>query len=78
MRVYEPRQQRLFAKIDNFTGVARSDLVKLPNIGNLIAGNSHRAVLDGCSVHRHDGARTDDHSPFTTFRHSATSRLHAS
>ena len=78
MRVYEPRQQRLFAKIDNFTGVARSDLVKLPNIDNLIAGNSHRAILDGLSVHRHHGARTDDNSPFTTFRHSATSRLHAS
>src|SRR5262249_38149769 len=78
MRVYQPRQQRLLAKIDNFAGVARSDLGKLADIGNLISGNSDCAVLDGRGVHRHDSARANDHSPFTTFRHSAINRLHAS
>src|SRR5439155_26691499 len=61
MRVDQSRQQRLLAKIDNFTGVALFDLIKLPNIDNLISGNGDCAVLDGCSIHRHDCARTNDH-----------------
>ena len=78
MRVDQPRQQRLLAKIDNFTGVAPFDLIKFRDIDNFISGNSHRAILDGRSIHRHDGAGANDHSPFTTFRHSAINRLHAS
>src|SRR2546421_1702664 len=78
MRVDQPRQQRLLAKIDNFTGVAACDLIKFSDIINSIIGNSHRAILDRRSIHRHDGAGANDHSPFTTFRHSATNRLHAS
>jgi len=68
----------LLAKIDRFTGVTRLDLVNFSNIDNAIFGNHDRAVVDGWSIHRHDRARTNDHSPFITFRHSAISRLHAS
>ena len=78
MRVDQSRQQRLLAKIDRFTGVTRFDLVKFPNIDDSISRNGDRAVLDGRTVHRHDCACTNDHSPFTAVRHSATNRLHAS
>ena len=78
MRVDQSRQQRLVAKIDRFTGIARFDLIKLSNIDNAIFGNHDRAVVDGWSIHCHDRARTNDHSPFITFRHSAINRLHAS
>ena len=97
MRVDQPRQQCLLAKVDNFFScVAAGNFRKFSDIENTIAGDHDRAVLNRRTVHRHDGARADDHfspvavpkafgiaslswlSPFTTFRHSATSRLHGS
>ena len=78
MRVDQSGQQRLLAKVDSFTGVARFDLIKFPDIGDSIPGNSYRAVVDWRSIHRNNCARMKNHSLFTTFRHSATSRLHAS
>src|SRR5256885_17263622 len=78
MRIDQPGQRRLLAKINIFTGVPRFDLIKFPNSGVSFFGNSAPAVVDGRSIHRHDGARANDHSLFTTFRHSAINRLHAS
>src|SRR2546423_3466183 len=78
MRVDQARQQRLFAKIDNVSSIALFDCVEGSNIDNLFAFNRNGAVLDWCAIHRHDDSCADNHSPFTTFRHSATSRLHAS
>ena len=61
MRVDQPGKQRLLAKVNDFTGVARFDLIKFCNINDSIFGKSDRAILDGRSVHRDDGARTNDH-----------------
>src|SRR5205807_7669819 len=52
---------------------------KFSDFNNSIPMNTHGAVLDRCAVHRHDGARTNDHdSPFTTLRAAAMRRLQAS
>ena len=78
MRVDQPGQERLLAEIDNFTRIFFFDPIKFSDINDPIPGNGDRAVPDRRSIHRHDGPRTNNHSPFTTFRHSATRRLHAS
>ena len=62
MRVDQPRQERLLAKIDNFTSVAHLDLIKFPDIDDSILGNHDCAIVDGGSIHRHDGPRAKDHS----------------
>src|SRR5439155_12881112 len=79
MRVDQSGQQRLLAEVDSFLPrVSRRNLREFSNIDNSISGNRDGAVLNWRSIHCRDGARANDHSPFTTFRHSATSRLHAS
>ena len=78
MSVDQSRQERLLAKIDNFTGDVRFDLIEFPYIENLMSANNDHAIVDGRSIHRHDSPCTMDHSAFTIFRHSATNRLHAS
>ncbi len=79
MRVDQSGQQRLLAKVDSFLPrVSRGNPRKFSNINNSISGNRDGAVLNWRAIHCNDGARANDHSFFTTFRHSATSRLHAS
>jgi hypothetical protein len=43
------------------SGVARFDLVKCANINDPIPRNDDRTILDRRSVHRHNGARANDH-----------------
>ena len=71
-------QQGLLAEIMYFTGVAPFDLTKFSDVGNSIRGNRDRAVLDGRPIHCNDRPCAKDHSPLTTFLHSAISRLQAS
>jgi hypothetical protein len=79
MRVNQPRHESLRAKIHNLLArVSRGNFGKFSNIDNSISGNCDRAILNGRSIHRHDGPGANDHSPFTTFRHAATKRLHGS
>src|SRR5262249_18745062 len=78
MRVNEAWQESLLAKIDYSAGVARFDLLKLFNIDDSVSGNRDRAILNRRSIHRYNGAGANDHSPFTSFRHAATKRLHGS
>lgn len=78
MGVDQARQQSLLAKIYHDAGIAPLDLVEFSNIDNSISGNCNRAILNRRSIHCRDGAGTKDHSPFTTFRHAATNRLHGS
>ena len=78
MCVDQSGQERSLAKIDDFTAVARFDFIKFSDVDNFISGKGDRAIVNGRSIHRNDDSRTKNHSPFTTFRHSATSRLHAS
>jgi len=78
MGVDQTGQQNLLAKIDHGAGIARFDLVEFSDIDNSISGNCDCAILNRRSIHRRDGAGTNDHSPFTTFRHAATKRLHGS
>src|SRR5882724_12955673 len=78
MRVDQPGQERLLAEIDNFTRIFFFDLIKFANVDDAICGNHDGGVPDRWSIHRHDGPRTNNHSPFTTFRHSAINRLQAS
>src|SRR5262249_48071181 len=78
-RVNQPWQKNLLAKIDNLLArISRGDFGKFSNINNSISGNCDRAVRDRRSIHRYDDPRPNDHSPFTTLRHAATKRLHAS
>ena len=62
MRVNQPGEQRLFAKVDDFAGVARFDFVETSSIDDLIPANGDRAILDGRAVCGDDRARTNDHS----------------
>src|SRR5204862_4178000 len=62
MRVNQPGHRRLLAKVDDFPGVARFDLVEISSTKDLISANGDRAILDGRSVHGDDHARTNDHS----------------
>src|SRR4030095_2832560 len=79
VRVNQARQENLLAKIDNLlAGIPCGDIGKFSNIDNSISGNCDSAILNGRSIHRHDNAGANDHSPFTTFRHAATKRLHGS
>ena len=78
MGIDQAGQQRLLAKIDNFSPVARLDLVEPSNVDNPIPFNCNRAILDRRDIHRDNDTRVDNHSFFTTFRHWPTSRLHAS
>ena len=82
MRVDQPRQQRLVAKIDNFlTRMSLQDVGKFSNIEDPLSRNRDSAAFDRLTVHGHHVARANDHSlvcALTTLRHSATSKLHAS
>src|SRR6266576_5051064 len=78
MGVDQTGQQSLLAKIEHGAGIARFDLVEFSNIDNSISGNCDCAILNRRSIHRRDGASANNHSPFTTFRHAATKRLHGS
>src|SRR5438034_9506753 len=62
MRVNQPGQQRLFAKVDDLTGVARFDLVEISSFNDLIPANSDRAILGWRAVCGNNRARTNDHS----------------
>src|SRR4030095_6950410 len=79
MRVNQARQENLLAKIDNLlAGIPCGDFGKFSDIDNSISENCDRAILNRRSIHRHDNAGANDYSPFTTFRHAATKRLHGS
>src|SRR5215471_2860865 len=76
--VNQPREQHSLPKVDNIARATCFDLAKFANVDNSISGDHDRAVFNGRTVHRDNCPRTNDHSPFTVFLHSAMSRLHAS
>src|SRR4029450_1719914 len=79
MRVNQTWQENLLTKIDNLlVRISCGDFGEFSNTDNSIYGNRDRAILNRRSIHRHDNACANDHSPFTTFRHAATKRLHGS
>src|SRR5215470_801558 len=76
--VNQPREQHSLPKVDNIARATCFDLAKFANVDNSISGDHDRAVFNGRTIHRDNRPRTNDHSLFTIFRHSAMSRLHAS
>src|SRR5215831_4927343 len=78
MRVNQTWQKNTLAKIDQRSGISRFDLVELFHVDYPIPRNCDCAIFNRRSIHRHDDSGVNDHSLFTTFRHAATKRLHAS
>jgi hypothetical protein len=78
MRIDQTWQESALAEVNQRSGTAGFDLVEFSNLKDFISANFYGAIPNGRSIHRYDGAGANDHSAFTTCRHAATKRLHAS
>ena len=78
MRVDQPRQQRLLAQIDELVLITRPNLGKASNIDDRLPSVATAPFSMGAPSIVTTTPRANNHSPFTTFRHLATSKLQAS